>query len=223
LQLGPRGLWRRHRGQTDASSWAAGTLARSGALMALALLVLSLLAPDLASARAHRSAPDPTPQAAPSAPAASTPPPDPAPQAMVAPHVPHSTPPPAATRTAPPVVAPRIVQLTTPAQPSGQVAHTSAESSAPAHRPSPPPTKVSHTSRRHALTTRSVAHPISLSFFLGRLPNDLLRLPQVALRAGEDSHGGGILLLLSSLAMGVLAVSSFALVRRLKRTEASPR
>jgi hypothetical protein len=83
--------------------------------------------------------------------------------------------------------------------------------------------KVSQTSPHHALTTRPGTHPISLSFFLGRLPNDLLRLPQAALHADEDSQGGGILLLLSSVAMGVLAVSSFALMRRLKRTEASPR
>jgi hypothetical protein len=117
------------------------------------------------------------------------------------------------------VVAPRIVQVTVPAQPSGQVEHTSTVTTPPARRPSPHRTKVSHAPTRHAVTTRPVAHPISLSFFLGALPNDLLRLPQAALDAGEANHGGGVLLLLSSLAMGVLAVSSFALMRRLKRLE----
>jgi hypothetical protein len=189
--------------------------------MALALLVLSLLAPDLASARAHRSAPDPTPQTAPSPGTSSTPAPDPAPQAAVTQHVSHSTPPPAATRTAPAVVAPRIVAVTTPAQLSGQAGHISTVSGPPAHKRLPPPAEVSHAPRRHVVPTRTRAHPISLAFFLGRLPDDLLRLPQAALRAGEDSHGGGVLLLLSSVAMGVLAVSSFALMRRLKRIEGS--
>jgi hypothetical protein len=47
----------------------------------------------------------------------------------------------------------------------------------------------------------------------------LLGLPRAALRAGEQTHRDGTLLLLSSLAMGVLAVSSFALMWRLKRLE----
>jgi hypothetical protein len=218
--MGLRGLLRRYRGQTDASSWAAGTLARSGALVVLALLLVGCFSPTTASAASHHQAAEPSPQKAPAVSSSNTPAPDLAPQAVVTPHVSHSSPPPAPTRTAPVVVAPRIVAVTTPAQPSGQAAHTSTVSRTPAHRPSPRRTKVSHPSPRHAVATRTVAHPISLGFFLGRLPNDLLRLPQAALQAGEESHGGGVLLLLSSVAMGVLAVSSFALMRRLRRLEA---
>jgi hypothetical protein len=59
------------------------------------------------------------------------------------------------------------------------------------------------------------AHPISQSFLLGLLPADLLRLP----KADAVSHRDGVLLLLSSVAMAVLAVASFALLRRLRKLE----
>jgi hypothetical protein len=51
------------------------------------------------------------------------------------------------------------------------------------------------------------------------LPRDLLLLPGKALDAGATGRRNGVLLLLSSLAMAVLAVASFALLRRLRRLE----
>jgi len=57
-----------------------------------------------------------------------------------------------------------------------------------------------------------------LSFPLA-LPRDLLLLPAAALHDGTTGHRDGVLLLLSSLAMAVLAVASFALLRRLRRLE----
>jgi hypothetical protein len=57
------------------------------------------------------------------------------------------------------------------------------------------------------------AHPISQSFLLGLLPTDLFRLP----KADAVAHHDGVLLLLSSVAMAVLAVASFALLRRLRK------
>jgi hypothetical protein len=54
----------------------------------------------------------------------------------------------------------------------------------------------------------SVAFPLSL-------PRDLLLLPHV----GTDSRGGGVLLLLSAAAMGVLTLASLSLLRRLRRLE----
>jgi len=57
-----------------------------------------------------------------------------------------------------------------------------------------------------------------LSFPLA-LPRDLLLLPGRALQAGETGHRDGMLLLLTSLAMAVLAVASLSLLRRLRRLE----
>jgi hypothetical protein len=55
------------------------------------------------------------------------------------------------------------------------------------------------------------------------LPKALLGLPRAALRAGEHTHRGGVLLLLSSIAMAALAAASLALLRRLRRLEESSR
>jgi len=60
----------------------------------------------------------------------------------------------------------------------------------------------------------SLAFPLSL-------PRDLLLFPREALRAGPPVHRNGILLLLSSVAMGVVAVASFTLLRRLKGLESA--
>jgi hypothetical protein len=58
---------------------------------------------------------------------------------------------------------------------------------------------------------------VALSFPLGFIATDLLRLTS-GLRAGTEAQpGDGVLLLLSALAMAALAVSSFALLRRLSR------
>jgi hypothetical protein len=64
---------------------------------------------------------------------------------------------------------------------------------------------------------------VALSFPLSFIATDLLRLTS-GLRAGAAAHpGNGVLLLLSSLAMAALAVSSFTLLRRLKRFGVEPR
>jgi hypothetical protein len=55
------------------------------------------------------------------------------------------------------------------------------------------------------------------------LPKALLGLPRTALRAGEQAHRSGVLLLLSSIAMAALAGASLALLRRLRRLEESSR
>jgi len=58
---------------------------------------------------------------------------------------------------------------------------------------------------------------VSLSQLFSPLPKALLGLPRAAYHATAESHHDGVLLLLSSLAMSLLAVSSFSLLRRLKR------
>jgi hypothetical protein len=64
---------------------------------------------------------------------------------------------------------------------------------------------------------------VALSFPLSFIATDLLRLTS-GLRAGAAARPeDGVLLLLSSLAMAALAVSSFALLRRLKRVGGDPR
>jgi hypothetical protein len=71
---------------------------------------------------------------------------------------------------------------------------------------------VSHT--RHARPT--VAKPVALSSPLAFFTHDLLRLVPAPIRVEAVDHRDGVLLLLASLAMGVLAVSSFALSRQIK-------
>jgi hypothetical protein len=58
---------------------------------------------------------------------------------------------------------------------------------------------------------------VSLSFPLAFLGKELLHLGPREFRAVESPQRDGVLLLLAALAMGVLAVSSFALSRRLRR------
>jgi hypothetical protein len=58
---------------------------------------------------------------------------------------------------------------------------------------------------------------VPLTFPFGFIATALLRLTS-GLRAGTEAHPeDGVLLLLSALAMAALAVSSFALLRRLSR------
>jgi hypothetical protein len=222
LRTRPPGYTQRDRGQKGGVSGAAGTLARFVTLVALAVLVPSLLAPDLVRARAHRATPDPTPQAAPSAPAASGPSPDPAPQAAVSPHPAvrsqssHSSPVLTTSGPVPTVIVPRIVHVAAPAQRpavSSDVTHVSpVRPNSPRHRPT-----VSRTPAHH--TTPVVAKHVAVSFSLGFLEKYLLRLAPGASRGGDAPQRDGVLLLLASLAMGVVAVSSFALSRRLKELE----
>jgi hypothetical protein len=108
------------------------------------------------------------------------------------------------------VVAPRIVRAPSPAPPTAVVPTVSnAVVTAP-----PAPRHRAHAPARHPVVARPAAHPISLAFVLGILPSDLFRVPQAA---GAVSHPDGVLLLLSSVAMGVLAAASFAMLRRLRR------
>jgi hypothetical protein len=181
----------------------------------LALLALSCLAPVAAMARSDRLAPDPSPQKAPPLTSPSTPSPDPAPQAATRSVPSHFTPRPTTSSQVTTEIPPRVAHVTVPAQPSttsSTVAHVST---------------VTRPKVRHPASVSRVRHPVrpagtkpvSLSFPLGFFARDLLRLVPGPFRAGAVDHRGGLLLLLSSLAMGVLAVSSFALVRRLKRLE----
>jgi hypothetical protein len=59
-----------------------------------------------------------------------------------------------------------------------------------------------------------------LSFPLA-LPRDLLLLPRAALRASVRGRENGVLLLLSAVAMAVVALASFTLLRRLRRLVAA--
>jgi hypothetical protein len=65
---------------------------------------------------------------------------------------------------------------------------------------------------RDSLQTTSIPFPLAL-------PRDLLLLPRAALNSGADSRRNGVLLLLSAVAMGVLALASLTLRRRLRRLE----
>ncbi len=62
-----------------------------------------------------------------------------------------------------------------------------------------------------------------LSFPLSFVATDLLRLTSGLRASAAPRPGDGVLLLLSSLAMAALAVSSFTLLRRLKRFGGEPR
>jgi hypothetical protein len=207
----------RDRGQLFADSWAARFLARLGGAVLVAVIAWSLLGSATASAASHSRSADPSPQPAPTA-VSSTPAPDPAPQVAVRAQPSHSTPP-TTTRSVSTAVAPRVAQTTAPAS-TAPASSGPTVSSSPA-KPRPPASHharpVSHAPPHHAAPRRTVVHPISLSFLLGLLPANLLHLPHAALHAGEASRSGGVLLLLSSVAMGVLAVASFVMMRRLKR------
>ena len=200
----------------------------------LALLLLSGFASGAASASTHGSSGDPSPQKAPPVPSSSTPAPDPTPQAAAKSQPSSSTSRP--TESAPPPVVPRgvptvgtpenpgVVHTTTPPRPSSGSGHVAtvprrvgARAPAP-HRPamvSHAPPRPRHARPAHATKPQH----ISPSFPLASLTSDLFRLPRAALHAGETDHRDGVLLLLSALAMGVVAVSSFTLLRRLKRLE----
>lgn len=89
--------------------------------------------------------------------------------------------------------------------------------------PVPQVSTVSHPKPHHPVAVSHVRHvqplhakPVSVSFPLAFLGRDLLRLGPGEFRAVESPKRDGVLLLLAALAMGVLAVSSFALSRRLK-------
>ena len=172
----------------------------------LALLFLCCVG----AAGANASAP--TPQKAPSG----QPSPDPAPQAETKPHT--STPStPAISRH---VAVSSARTESAPVTPRAVVRTTTVTTVAPASdSPATPPARHA-TTQRHAAVHRATPtrHPESQTTSLAfpfTLPRDLLLLPH----AGTDSRGGGVLLLLSAAAMGVLALASVSLLRRLRRLE----
>jgi hypothetical protein len=210
--------WQRRRGQTDAGSWAARITARICGTMFLVLVASSWAAAAGATAATGRHASDPAPQKAPTSGGSSQPSPDPAPGAASTSPEHHQS-----TVTRPAIQVPIV---TTPAR---TVVVTPANTvSAPATKTvnsSPPPTQTarrSPPSRVRAARAEPPRHARSqatqLSFPL-TLPRDLLLLPDKALGGGETGHRDGVLLLLSSIAMAVLAVASFALLRRLRRLD----
>lgn len=208
MRTGRRGRWQRYRGQTERGSWTARVIARLGESVVLALLFLCGAGATFATASA------PAPQTAPSARQSAQPSPDPAPQAEVKSHV--SVP-------ETPTVHRSTVVSSTPAETTPRVVHVQSSpvttiapsSGARATTPSRPVTP------RRASTTRrppAIHHPrsqaTSVAFPLA-WPKDLVLLP----RAGTESRGDGVLLLLSAAAMGVLTLASLSLLRRLRRLE----
>jgi hypothetical protein len=208
----------RRRGQTDAGSWAAHIVARICETMIVVLVVSCWLAAAGASAAARGHSADPAPQKAPTSAASSQPTPDPAPQAATTSPAPHQS---IVTRPAirePVVSTPTRTVVVTPARTvSTTAAKTVASSPSPAQpvrHVSPPPARAPHVAAPHHARSQATR----LSFPLA-LPRDLLLLPGAAVREGTTGHRDGVLLLLTSLAMAVLAVASFALLRRLRRLE----
>jgi hypothetical protein len=220
LRTGRRRLRQRYRGQTDWSSWAARVFARSGEALALALLLLGCLG------AAGASAANPTPQKAPASTSSRQPSPDPAPQAEVKPSTSHTSAPtapairrpnavsssPALTNTSA-ATRPRVVQLAT--SPAATGAPSRGARVPPRSRRAATHATAAHHSRA---TSRESPQTTSIPFPLA-LPRDLLLLPRAALNSGTGSRRSGVLLLLSAVAMGVLALASLTLLRRLRRLE----
>jgi hypothetical protein len=220
LRTGQRCLRQRYRGHTDRSSWAARVFARWGEALVLALLLSGCLG------AAGASAANPTPQKAPASTSSRQPSPDPAPQAEVKPSTSHTS-----TPTAPAIRRPVVVSSSpAPTNTSAttgtrlvQLATSPAATGAPSRGARVPPTSrrtATHTTAAHRspATPRDSSQTTSIPFPLA-LPRDLLLLPRAALNSGADSRRNGVLLLLSAVAMGVLALASLALLRRLRRLE----
>jgi hypothetical protein len=219
LRTGRRRLRQRYRGQTDRSSWAARVFALSGEALILALLLMGFLG-------AGASAATPTPQKAPASTSSRQPSPDPAPQAEVKPSTSHTSTPTAPATRRPTAVSsspaptntsagtrPRVVQLAT------SPAATGVPSRGARVPPRSRPTATRATAAHHSpATPRDSPQATSIPFPLA-LPRDLLLLPRAAFNSGTNSRRNGVLLLLSAVAMGVLALASFALLRRLRRLE----
>lgn len=218
-----RDAWQRRRGQTDAGSWAARIVARICGTMILALVASSWPTAAGATAATRGHASDPAPQKAPVVGSSSQPSPDPAPQAEVRSTVTHTSVPRTPTIRVPVVVTPATT-VRTPAStvrtPAATVSAPAANSVTSSPSPAQPVRRNSSHVRVPHVATPHHARPQAtrLSFPLA-LPRDLLLLPAAALHDGTTGHRDGVLLLLSSLAMAVLAVASFTLLRRLRRLE----
>ena len=220
MRTGRRRLRQRYRGQTDRSSWAARIFARWGEALVLALLLLGCLG------AAGASAANPAPQKAPASTSSPQPSPDPAPQAEVKPSTSHTSAPTAPAVRSPVAVSssPAPTNTSTATSPrSVQLATSPAATGAQSHGARVPPRSrrtATHTTAAHhlAATPRDSPQTTSIPFPLA-LPRDLLLLPRAALNSGTDSRRNGVLLLLSAVAMGVLALASLTLLRRLRRLE----
>jgi hypothetical protein len=185
--------------------------------MILALVALSWPGAAGATAATRGHASDPAPQKAPTSGASSQPTPDPAPQANTT-----SSPPPHRSTVSSPTI--RVPVITTPAR--TVVVTPTTTVSAPAtkivashpHQPARPTSPAHARAHRAATPRHAQSQATPLSFPLA-IPRDLLLLPGTALGAGTTGHRNGVLLLLSSVAMAVVAVASFTLLRRLRRLE----
>ena len=208
MRTGRWGRWQRYRGQTERGSWAARVIARLGESVALAMLLVC------AAGTASATASAPAPQKSPTSGQSAQPSPDPAPQADVRSHVSVPTAPatshPVVTSSAPAETTPHVVHIqtspATPAAPSNGGGVVARARPIRIHRPA-----VAH---RPSVVHRPRSQVTSLAFPL-TWPKDLVLLP----RAGSDSRSGGVLLLLSAAAMGVLMLASLSLLRRLRRLE----
>lgn len=199
----------RYRGRTDVVSSTARILTRVGEAVVIALVALSCLATWAAPAAADAHTDDLAPQPSPVAQGSHTPTPDPAPQADT-----HTS--------TPPTSSIHVTTRTTvgaPTQPlSSRVLRTS-QTSAPsaatdttAHHVAPPPRFRSHAAVHPVRAAQNQSARVGLLPFPLALPRDLLVLP----RAGAPAPRNGLLLLLSSVAMAVVAVAASVLLRRLR-------
>src|ERR1700733_2742462 len=201
----------RYRGQKDAGSSTALRLTGWGETLVLALLALICLAFWAAPSSAKTHSADPAPQQAPAAQSPGSPSPDPAPQADARTTPSHTS---APTRPSIHVTTSTQSSRSTSSQPlSSSVVQTPTVSAPPARRTSSPARAPIH----HVRAARKPSPRVTgLSFPLA-LPRDLLP----SLRADVPVHRNGVLLLLSSVAMAVVAVASFTLLRRLRRLESA--
>jgi hypothetical protein len=197
-------------------------------------LLLSLGAPAVASA-AGGNTPNPQPQKAAPSSASPTPAPDPAPQAQTltsSSHTPVATSHPVGDGVAVTPVSTPSPRVTTPSEPSHSTGaevrapalpatHAAARSIAHATQATPPAPRHHAAPRRTDLTRPTVTHkaaPSHAPFGLTLLsPEDLPRLPAMALADVKKARPGGALLLFSALALGGLVVASLTLLRRLTR------
>jgi hypothetical protein len=202
---------RRYRGQKDAGSSTALRLTGLGETVVLALLALICLAFWAAPSSAKTHAADPSPQQAPAAQSPGTPSPDPAPQADARSTPSHTS---APTRPSIHVTTSTPSSRSASSQPlSSSVVQTRTVSAPPALRTPSPARAQTH----HVRAARKPASRVTGLSFPVALPRDLLP----SLHAGVPVHRNGVLLLLSAVAMAVVAVASFTLLRRLRRLEAA--
>jgi hypothetical protein len=211
----------RYGGQAHTGSWTARILARIGGAAVVAVLALNCLGLPVAQAAAvHRHADDPSPQAAPG-PSTSTPAPDPAPQAAPRSTPTHTSTPSIRQTTSATSTTHPITVASSPVVPARTSAVPPVSSAVPSRAASARAHPASHHAVRHAPAARTTSTRVGRLSFPLVLPRDLLLLPRAALHAGVPGHKNGVLLLLSAVAMAVVAVASFTLLRTLRSLEAT--